>query len=152
MNVSLSKTGHDFSNKVVQKLTLEKMFLTKNFLLCICSKIYKWKKFKKRKKICWFLTSKIDLKSMSLALFVKLSFIDRILNLFFPWVCWFLAKIQLQILKYWTAYHMDCILNDANYFFIIAHVIFIVSIRNKALAIEFRVAGTDFGLAIPIHS
>ena len=33
MNVSLSKIGHDFSNKVVQKLTLKKMFLTKNGLL-----------------------------------------------------------------------------------------------------------------------
>ena len=33
MNVSSSKIGHDFSNKVVQKLTKEKMFLTKNSLL-----------------------------------------------------------------------------------------------------------------------
>ena len=33
MNVSLSKTGHDFSNKVVHKLTLEKNDLTKNDLL-----------------------------------------------------------------------------------------------------------------------
>ena len=33
MNVSSSKTGHDFSNKVVQKLTLEKNDLTKNGLL-----------------------------------------------------------------------------------------------------------------------
>ena len=33
MNVSLSKIGHDFKNKVVQKLTEEKMFLTKNGLL-----------------------------------------------------------------------------------------------------------------------
>ena len=33
MNVSLSKIGHDFSNKVVQKLTLEKKNLTKNGLL-----------------------------------------------------------------------------------------------------------------------
>jgi hypothetical protein len=33
MNVSSSKTGHDFSNKVVQKLTLEKNDLTKDGLL-----------------------------------------------------------------------------------------------------------------------
>ena len=33
MNVSLSKIGHDFSNKVVQKLTLEKIGLAKNGLL-----------------------------------------------------------------------------------------------------------------------
>ena len=33
MNLSSSKVGHDFSNKVVQKLTVEKMLLTKNGLL-----------------------------------------------------------------------------------------------------------------------
>ena len=33
MNVSSSKIGHDFSNKVVQKLTIEKNVLKKNGLL-----------------------------------------------------------------------------------------------------------------------
>ena len=39
---------------------------------------------KKKKKFCRLLTSKIDFESTILALFVKLSFIDRFLKKFFP--------------------------------------------------------------------
>ena len=60
MSVSLSKIGQDFSNKVVQKLTLEKNVLTKNGFL-------NW--YSPMKKIGWFLTSKIDFECTILAVF-----------------------------------------------------------------------------------
>ena len=65
--MSVRQKLDDFSNKVVQELTLEKMFLTKNGPLNFLKK----------------LKSKVDFESTILALFVKLSFIDRIFLIFF---------------------------------------------------------------------
>ena len=67
MNVSSSKIGHDFSNKVVQKLTLEKNAFNK-----------KWST-----KVIFNRNKKMTLKVRLLALFAKLSFIDRIFLNFF---------------------------------------------------------------------
>ena len=54
------KLGIILESKVVQKLSLEKVFLLKNGLL------------NKLKKFDWFLTSKIDFESTILTLFDKL--------------------------------------------------------------------------------
>ena len=71
MNVSSSTIGHDFSNKVIQKLTLEKNVFKKKWSpkLIFTNDFFQFRKS---------LTSKIDLESMILSLFVELSSIDRI--------------------------------------------------------------------------
>ena len=70
MNINFSKIGRDFSIQVVQKLTLVKNVLHKNW----SSKL----KFTNEKTTTKFRRFLIDFKSTTVALFVKLSFIDRI--------------------------------------------------------------------------
>ena len=74
MNISFSKIGHDSGNQVVQKLTLEKNVLHKNW----SSKL----KFTNEKTTTKFRRFLIDFKSTTVALFVELSFIDRIFLFF----------------------------------------------------------------------
>ena len=71
MNVSTSKIGHDFSKKVVQKLTLEKMFLAKILIF-----------LKEKKKSIDFCHQKLTLYNFGTS--DDLSFINRF---FFLLVC-----------------------------------------------------------------